>query len=277
MTAASAQPAPVPAELVEAIERVRPRLGPIASALRYFTSIGSTNDEAAALSADGGGEGTVVIAEAQMSGRGRQGRTWFSPPGAGLYVSVVLMPGRARANAERATSLLTLMAGAALAAAVERSTGLGPDIKWPNDLLVGRRKLAGILAEGVTGAAGGVQSVVLGYGINVGPASYPPELADRATSLETELGRAVDRAALCAETLASLAEGYHALLDAQYDAILARWRERAPARHGARVAWDTLSGPRRGVTVDIDEQGALVVRTASGLERLNAGEVRWES
>jgi len=267
---------PLPHDFIEAFDRVSARLS-FAASPRFFSTIGSTNDEASALAAAGEAEGTTVIADAQTSGRGRQGRTWFSPPGAGLYVSVVLTPGRARLAPERATSLLTLMAGVALAEGIERSTGLTPDIKWPNDLLVGRRKLAGILAEGVThGSGGGVHAVVLGYGINVLPASYPADLADRATSLESELGRPVDRAAVCAETLAALSERYRDLVDAQYDAILDRWRERAPSRQGARVSWDTLAGPKTGTTVDIDEQGALVVRTASGLERLNAGEVRWE-
>ena len=102
---------------------------------------------AAALAEHDAAEGTVVIADAQTAGRGRRGRTWFSPPGSGLYVSIVLMPGRAKVAPQRATALLTLTAGVALAEAVAAATGLPPDIKWPNDLLVGRRKLAGILAE----------------------------------------------------------------------------------------------------------------------------------
>ena len=235
---------PMPREFLDALARVQSRLVKPAQPPRYFPTIGSTNDEAAARAGREESEGAVFIADAQTSGRGRRGRTWFSPPGAGLYVSMVLTPGRARAAPERATALLTLMAGVALAEGIEKSTGLAPDIKWPNDLLVGRRKLAGILAEGVTHASGtGVQAVVLGYGINIMPAAYPAELGDRVTSLESELGRPIDRAAVCAETLASLSERYRDLLDAQYDAILDRWRERAPSRQGARVA-----GGRRSAT-----------------------------
>src|SRR5262249_7424190 len=162
---------------------------PLARSILFFSTVRSTNDIAAALAGSPEAEGTVVIAEAQTSGRGRRGRVWFSPPGAGLYVSIVLDPSRA-ADRERSLSLLTLGAGVALAEAVQRATGLVPDIKWPNDLLIGRRKLAGILAESAS-APGSRTLTVLGYGINVAPAAYPPDLRDRATSLETELGRTV--------------------------------------------------------------------------------------
>ena len=149
-------------------------------------------------------------------------------------------------------------------------------IKWPNDLLVDRRKLAGILAEGIaSGSGGGVQAVVLGYGINVMPAAFPPELAPIVTSLETELGRPVDRAAVCAESLATLAARYEDLLAGRFDAVLDAWRGRAFGAVGARVEWDTPAGVRHGTTEGIDRAGALLVRTGDGLERLVAGEVRW--
>jgi len=271
------QPQPIPQDLAEALDARRNRLGPIASQLLYFDSIGSTNDIAASLASSGGNEGAVVMTESQTAGRGRRGRSWFSPPGAGLYVSVVLMPRRARVDPDRATTLLTLAAGVALSEAVERVTGLAPAIKWPNDLLVERRKLAGILAEGVAQPAStGVQAVILGFGINLMSAAYPPDLAPRVTSLESELGRAVDRAAVCAESLASLAERYHDLLEGRYGAILDAWRSRSFGSRGARVEWDTPSGVQAGITEGIDEMGALLVRTTRSLERIVAGEVRWE-
>ena len=267
---------PLPGELADAIARVRPRLGPLATRIVYFETIGSTNDVAARLAAGSQSEGAIVIAEQQTAGRGRRGHSWYSPPGSGLYVSMVMAPGRAASEARRATTLLTLAAGVALAEAVERVTALSPDVKWPNDLLVARRKLAGILAEAVTGtAASRHDPVVLGYGINVGPMAYPPELAGRATSLETELGRSVDRAALCAETIASMAERYGDLLAGRFDAILDAWRSRAPASRGARVSWTTTSGDQTGVTEGIDDHGALLVRVGDRLERIVAGELRW--
>jgi BirA family biotin operon repressor/biotin-[acetyl-CoA-carboxylase] ligase len=263
------QPDELPHEFEEAIARVRTQLGVVGSRALFFHSIGSTNDVAASLAVSNN-EGAIVIADAQTAGRGRRGHTWFSPPGSGLYVSVVLAPGRARVSPDRAIALTTLAAGVALAEAIERAAGLAPDIKWPNDLLVRRRKLSGILAEGVTR-----ETVVLGYGINVGAAAFPPELADRVTSLESELGRPVDRAALLAETLASLARRYRDLLDGRFDAILDDWRTRAPSSRGARVSWTTLAGPRQGITAGIDERGALLVQVGDGLERIVAGELTW--
>lgn len=269
----------LPREFAEALALVRASgtVGSLGARVHYLPSTGSTNDVAAGLAADRDAEGTVVVADAQTAGRGRLGRTWFSPPGSGLYVSVVLTPRRAAVEPERATRLLTLAAGVALAEAVEAASGLAPAIKWPNDLTVGRRKLAGILAEAIAspGSVSPPQAVVLGYGINVGAMAYPPDLADRATSLETELGRPVDRAALFGESLRALATRYGDLLGGRYDAILDEWRRRAPRSTGARVEWDTPAGVRTGTTAGIDEQGALLVRAANGIERLLAGEVRW--
>ena len=259
----------LPPDLDEAFERARGRLGPLAARVLYFTTIGSTNDVAASLAADPASFGTVVIADAQTAGRGRRGRTWFSPEGSGLYVSVILSPSRAASEPDRATMLLTLTAGVALAEGVERASGLSPAIKWPNDLLVAGRKLAGILAEGCG------EAVVLGYGINVGPMAYPPELRDRATSLETELGRSIDRASVAVETLAALASRYDDLVSGRFDAILDAWRRRAPTHRGARVVWDTPAGPQSGITDGIDDFGALLVRVADRVERIVAGEVRW--
>jgi BirA family biotin operon repressor/biotin-[acetyl-CoA-carboxylase] ligase len=238
----------------------------------------------------------VVIADAQTAGRGRRGRTWFSPPASGLYVSVVLSPGRSKVDSARATTLLTMAAGVALAEGIERATGLTPDIKWPNDLLVGRRKLAGILAETVAAddprrpadirdgagesalpARGSreLMNVVLGYGINVGPMAYPPDLRDRATSLETELGRLIDRSLVCVETLVALAARYRDLGDGRFDAILDAWRRRAPSHQGAHVSWETPTGRQAGVTEGIDDHGALLVRVSDRVERIVAGEVTW--
>jgi BirA family biotin operon repressor/biotin-[acetyl-CoA-carboxylase] ligase len=320
-----ATPAELPPAWRDALGRAGLREG-LASRVLFFETASSTNDIATTIAASGEGRGLAVIAETQTRGRGRQGRQWFSPPGSGLYVSLVVTPGEAAADPERATRLVTLMAGVALAEAIEAVTGLGPAIKWPNDLLIGSRKLAGILAEtvnvevrlkpdptydlrqpegeslrsairlrsgrpersrgtrprdhdcsvGARGAPREGMSVILGYGINVGRAAYPPELATRATSLEHELGRAIDRAELGAATLASIGARYGDLMAGRFDAILDAWRARAIGQRGARVAWETLEGPRAGVTEGIDDRGALIVNTERGPERLVAGEVRWD-
>ncbi|HMJ81889.1 MAG TPA: biotin--[acetyl-CoA-carboxylase] ligase, partial [Vicinamibacterales bacterium] len=169
-------PSDLPAELAGLLAQSRARLGPFGT-VHFFSEVASTNDVAAPLP-----EGAVVLADRQTAGRGRRGHAWFSPPGSGLYASVVLAPGRA-ADPVRATTLLTLAAGVALAEGVDAASGLRVDLKWPNDLYVSRRKLAGILAEA------SAERVVLGFGINTSVASYPPDLDERVTSIESELGR----------------------------------------------------------------------------------------
>jgi BirA family biotin operon repressor/biotin-[acetyl-CoA-carboxylase] ligase len=183
---------------------------------------------------------------------------------------VILTPAQAT-DGPRATLLTTLAAGVALAEGIEHATALRVDLKWPNDLFVARRKLGGILAEGVAGA------VVLGYGLNVGTTAFPPDLAPRATSLESELGRPVDRAEVLSGTLAALARRYDDLIAGRFDAILDEWRARAPAGRGARVSWTTStpSGTQSGVTAGIDDRGALLVDVGGRLERIVAGELTW--
>jgi BirA family biotin operon repressor/biotin-[acetyl-CoA-carboxylase] ligase len=265
---------PLPEEFANALAAVAPRLGRLGSRIVYFTTIGSTNDVAATLAPGPSSEGTVVFADAQTAGRGRRGRDWFSPPASGLYVSVVLSPDRAPHESRgRATRLVTLAAGVALAEAIDTITGLPVDVKWPNDLYIARRKLAGVLAEAV--GNGPADRIVLGYGINVGPMSYPPELRDRATSLETELGRPVDRAQLLAVSLAALGRRYDDLFAGRFDAILDAWRARSPGSRGAIVRWMTTAGTASGVTAGIDGEGALLVRVGDRLERIVAGEVIW--
>jgi BirA family biotin operon repressor/biotin-[acetyl-CoA-carboxylase] ligase len=234
------------------------------SPVQFFPAVGSTNDVAAALP-----HRSVVVAGQQTAGRGRRGHRWFSPPGAGLYVSVVLAPATARVDAARATTLLTLAAGVALVEGVEASTGLSADLKWPNDLLVSGRKLAGILAEGHA------DTVVLGYGINVLATAFPPELRSRATSLESEIGRRIESDLVLDETLAALSRRYEDLLDGRFDAILDAWRCHAPAASGARVSWTTMDGAQSGVTGGIDDHGALLVQVGDRVERIVSGEINW--
>jgi BirA family biotin operon repressor/biotin-[acetyl-CoA-carboxylase] ligase len=260
--------------LEEALTLARDRLGRLGSSISYFSTVASTNDIAAERAANGD-EGAVVLAEAQTAGRGRMGRGWFSPPGNGLYVSVVLAPAGS-VDGERALTLVTLAAGVALAEGVEAAAALRADIKWPNDLYVARRKLAGVLAEAAPQSSGVPPTVVLGYGINVGASAYPPALVDRATSLETELGRPVDRPLLFVETLAALARRYDDLLGGRFDAILDAWRARAPRSRGARVSWTTPGGVRSGTTAGVDDRGALLVQVGDTVERIVSGELTWD-
>jgi BirA family biotin operon repressor/biotin-[acetyl-CoA-carboxylase] ligase len=260
---------PLPSDFAAGLAGNRDRVHPWDHRVVFFETIGSTNDVALALATAGAEEGTIVLADRQTAGRGRHGRSWFSPSGNGLYVSIVLRPGTASFDPNRTPGQLTLAAGVALAEAIETATGLRADIKWPNDLLVGQRKLAGILAETSERA-----SVILGYGINIGSKAYPPELVDRATSLESELGRPIDRAAVWAETLVTVAARYRDLLGGRSDSVLDAWRSRAAASLGVRVTWNTPAGPRSGVTAGIDQNGGLIVRTGDRSEILS-GEVTW--
>jgi BirA family biotin operon repressor/biotin-[acetyl-CoA-carboxylase] ligase len=222
-------------------------------------------------------EGTVVLAEAQTAGRGRRGREWFSPAGSGLYVSVILEPSRARAASPSANWIaprLTVAAGVALAEGVRASTGLPAELKWPNDLVVGRRKLGGILTEMSTSGADRTP-IVVGIGVNVRAMAYPPTLKATATSIETELGRPIERAHVLVKTLAAFAMRYDDLRSGRFDAILAAWRGFAPSLPGAAIEWDGPDGIVRGHAIDVDEDGALLARAGGTVVRLVAGEVRW--
>jgi BirA family transcriptional regulator, biotin operon repressor / biotin---[acetyl-CoA-carboxylase] ligase len=265
--------APLPGDLREALDAARDRLGVFGDRVHYFPSLSSSNDVASVLAERGAPEGTAVVAGAQTAGRGRRGHQWFSPPSAGLYVSLVFRPA-SWAPHEHGRTLITLAAGVALADAIRVSTGIRPQIKWPNDLVVGTRKLAGILAE-ASGPAAPFEYVILGFGVNVTVASYPPAIAGHVTSLERELGRVPDRGVVFAEAIASLAWWHADLVRARFDAILSRWSELSPASRGATVEWTTPAGAVRGTTAGIDGSGALLVRTGERLERIVGGELRW--
>lgn len=265
-------PDAIPAEFAAALHATSSRRGHFGACLHYFQEIGSTNDEAGRLADNGAPEGTTVVAEAQHAGRGRFGRTWFSPPGAGLYASVVI-------RNTAAAPLLTLAGGVAIAESLRALTSLPAEIKWPNDIVIDaglgrRRKLAGILAEGASGVDG-LQHVVLGFGINILRTAYPPDLSTSATSLEAELGRPISSAAIFAECLAGLAERMHDLSNGQSEGVLGRWAELSPSSRGTRVEWETIAGRRTGLTAGIDTDGALLVRRGAEVERIVSGVVHW--
>jgi BirA family biotin operon repressor/biotin-[acetyl-CoA-carboxylase] ligase len=276
-----------PADVAEALASTRAARGAFGSPLLYFHTVGSTNDLAARLAAAGAAEGTAIAAEAQTEGRGRLGRTWFSPPGAGLYVSIVIRPDAgprepagagggagAAAHVGPLPSALTLAAGVALAEAVRESTGLAAEIKWPNDLVFHQRKLAGILAE-ASAQGGALGYVVLGFGVNVRAVRYPPEVESRATSIEAELGRAVDRGLLLARALVRLAECRGALRSGALAGVLDRWRSLSPSAMGARVEWRAPGGTVTGRTAGLDADGALLVDRGDRVDRVVAGEILW--
>jgi BirA family transcriptional regulator, biotin operon repressor / biotin---[acetyl-CoA-carboxylase] ligase len=231
---------------------------------------GSTSDEAAALARAGAPHGTVVTADRQESGRGRQGRVWHSPAGANLYLSIVLRP----PLPPRRVPPITLAAGVAVCDAVN-ATGVAASLKWPNDVLIGDRKVAGILTEMSTrgaGEAAEVEHVILGIGVNVNlaPSDIPDELAAIATSLAIARGAPLDRAAFTADLLARLDGWLERFFAGGVSAIAPAWLERA-ALAGRRVR--TAAGVE-GTPVGLDPDGALRVVDADGAEhRVVAGDV----
>lgn len=232
--------------------------------VRRHRSLPSTMDAAAALAHAGAAHGVVVVADEQTAGRGRRGTQWASPAGAGLYFSFI-----ARPSSSSTTSLITIAAGVAVRDGIAAATGLAPDLKWPNDLIAGGRKLAGILAEGLAIGTPS-QSVIIGVGINVQPAAYPPDVAQRATSLEGELARPVDREPVLTAVLVALRDRLAQLEERPGD-ILQAWRAGSPSAVGTRVEWDG----KRGVTAGIDDGGALLVKSSAGMERIIAGDLKW--
>ena len=263
---------PLPADVAHALAAAQERLGAF-HRLIYRGSVGSTNDVAMALADAGEPEGTAVLADEQQTGRGRRGRDWFSPPGAGVYLSAILRPRPHWRN----VAMTTLGAGVVAAQAVAAVTGLPVELKWPNDVVIGRpwRKVGGVLCE-ASQRAGHADALIIGIGVNVRRVMYPGTLGRSATSLEAELGRPVDRGPLVVEILARLAGLSSTLASVDGEAICRPWRELGRAGlAGASVVWRDASGARQGRARDIDMDGALVVEAAGRLERLVAGEVRW--
>lgn len=267
-------PESLPADLERALAATTALRGPFGSRVLYFAETGSTNDLAMQAAEAGEPEGTVYVAGAQTAGRGRLGRTWFSPPEAGLYVSTII-------RRRGVTPWITLAGGVAIAEGIRSATGLPVQLKWPNDVVAvgghgwrSRRKLAGVLAEAST-AADGAQYIVLGFGINLRRASFPLELADRVSSIETELGRAIDPGRVFADSLVALNRTTDELLAFGAGGIVTRWLALSPSAQGAPIEWDGPTGVTQGVTAGLADDGALLARTPTGTEYIRSGEVRW--
>ena len=175
---------------------------------------------------------------------------------------------------------ITLAAGVAVADGIQSATGLPVEIKWPNDIIASgrafrsRRKLAGILAE-ASAATDGSPFVVLGVGINLRRAAFPPELADRATAIEMELGREVNGAEVLSGTLVAINRTLQALMREGPEPLLSAWRAISPSARGARIEWDGPGGLVQGTTAGLAPDGALLMQTSDELVRVRSGEVRW--
>jgi BirA family biotin operon repressor/biotin-[acetyl-CoA-carboxylase] ligase len=241
--------------------------------IRVFTETTSTNDVVEKLAQDGVREGVVVFAESQTRGRGRLGRVWTSPPGKGLWFSVLLRP---KLRPQSVTQL-TIAAATAVERALRHETGLALDIKWPNDLLAGGRKLVGILTE-LNAELDHVKYVILGIGVdvNLDAAAWPAELRRVATSLKLETGRPWNRAGLAAAILRELDRDYARLGAGDFRGVAAEW-ERRCATIGRNVTIQIGDRRIQGRAEALDDDGALLIRTQHGrIERIIGGDVTLE-
>lgn len=235
--------------------------------VEYYPRTGSTNDVCRELAEAGSPEGTLVVADEQLAGRGRMGRRWVAPAAGALLLSLLFRP---PLDASRAAQL-TMVCGLAAAEAVETCTGLRPGLKWPNDLLLGDEKFAGMLSElGLTGER--LDYVVVGLGLN---ANFDPRAVEgagpEATSLQRVLGRPVDRLALLAALLERVAAHYAALR--ARDALLDAWRARLVTL-GRRVRVEGPGLRYDGTAESTDADGALIVRLDDGTRvTVHAGDV----
>ena len=242
-----------------------------ADKLHFSPVTDSTNSDAMDAARRGAPHGSVYFADAQLSGRGRGDHEWESAAGDGLYVSVLLRP---QISAVR-LPLLPLAVGLAAAEAIRTATGLAADLRWPNDLLIGHRKVGGILVEAKSSRSS-VDFAVVGVGINVHQSAFAPDLATPATSLDLEATRRVSRQDLLVSLLKSLEREALGLADpAAGIAIPTRVEQASTWIRGRRVE---VHGPQActGVTAGLDEHGFLLVRTDSGVVTVQTGGIRAE-
>jgi len=250
----------------EILRHFRPKL--LRGAIVHHESIDSTNRLAAELARGGAVEGTVVLAEQQTAGRGRLGRSWVSPARVNLYCSVVLRPALPPLEVPR----LTLVAGIAVAEAIAATVPLRAEIKWPNDVLLDGRKVAGVLTE-LEAETERVRFVIVGIGVNLNAAraDFPPELQRKATSLALATGAPVDRAAFTGRLLTALEGAYATFLRGGFAALRHRYEE-LHCLTGRAVTVD-VKPPLAGTVRGVDDGGALLVESNGEVHRVVSGEV----
>jgi BirA family biotin operon repressor/biotin-[acetyl-CoA-carboxylase] ligase len=241
--------------------------------IRVFQETTSTNDVIEKLARDGVKEGAVVFAEAQTRGRGRLGRSWLSPARKGLWFSVLLRPDLRPLD----TTQLTVASATALRRAIDAQTGLAPKIKWPNDILIGGRKVAGILTE-LNAELDHIKYVILGIGVDVSLSAgeFPADLRKTATSLGAESGKPISRPQLAVTILRELDRDYALISQGRFSVVADEWQAHC-STIGHRVVIRVGDREIRGHAEALSENGALLVRTEHGhLERVIGGDVTLE-
>ncbi|MGB4547957.1 MAG: biotin--[acetyl-CoA-carboxylase] ligase [Syntrophales bacterium] len=238
----------------------------------HFSEADSTNSRAKELAVRGAPEGTIVLAGKQTGGRGRRGRSWFSPEGTGLYVSLILRPPVAPSEAPK----ITLMTAVAVCDALVPFLPSSPRVKWPNDVLAGGKKIAGILTE-ISTEPDAVDYVVAGIGLNVNtPAGqFPKEIRDRATSLLVETGKTHSITVILRSLLESFERNYGLFLEGKFPLLLERWRTCAGIM-GQYGRVDQVGRVLAGEIRDVDEDGFLLILDEKGrLHRIVSGDVHY--
>lgn len=239
--------------------------------IRLLDQTETTQEVARSLAEEGAPTGTLVIAEEQLTGRGRQGRPWFSPARKGIWMSMILKPNCPLSFAPQ----LTLLTAVAVCRAIRRVTGIEAGIKWPNDLLVSGRKICGILIESVC-EDGIIKYCIVGIGIdvNLDASDIPTELADIVTSLKIESGKEIDRAMLVASVMNELEELFELYVEEGFTPIGQLW-EALSITIGERIKVVTLQGEKSGVAIALDDSGALKMMDDRGeMHTIYSGEVQ---
>lgn len=240
--------------------------------VEFLKLTASTNADAFRLAEDGAAEGTVVLADSQSGGKGRRGRVWSSPAGVNLYCSVVLRPAIMPHEAPQ----LTFLSAVAAARAIELTTSLTPEIKWPNDLLISGKKVAGLLNE-MSAETDGINFVILGIGVNLNMTAdqFPDDLRHPATSIFLESGVRVDRSRFTSCMLNELDRLYSDFLAYGFGPIREEWQQRCNASGRQVLVSDSGTECTGGRFIGIDPDGAMLLRSEDDkLHRITCGDVR---
>jgi BirA family biotin operon repressor/biotin-[acetyl-CoA-carboxylase] ligase len=234
----------------------------------HVTETDSTNTVAKALASRGAPEGTLVIAESQKKGRGRKGRSWYSPPLEGIYASLVLRPGISPGDAPK----MTFMTAVAVAEALSSKTALKVDVKWPNDILVNRKKVAGILTE-ISMEMDAIEYMVIGLCLNVNTAAFPDDIKEKATSILLQTGRPFSRSGIVREYLQHFERYYEQFTRSGPGPMIERWRALSDM-NGRKVSVDVIDRTYTGIVQEIDDDGVLILKDRRGRSyRIFSGDV----
>lgn len=247
----------------------------ICKSVECHQSIDSTNIRAKQLAENGAEEGTLVVADMQTSGKGRRGRVWKSEANVGIYMSLIVRPSISPVN----VSGLTLISALALAKAIKNVCGADSQIKWPNDIVIGKKKICGILTE-MSCEMNYIHYAIIGTGINANTKVFPEDISEKASSIMLETGRKVDRAKLIAETMEIFGDYYNKFVSAgsiepfieEYNSFLANKDKEVQILYGMLENADK-NKIECGIAKGIDREGALIVETDKGIRNVVSGEV----